>query len=73
VTNPKRLKVGIMMTFQDLKKRIDLMKYLGFDESRKMWVYSYQDKYHNKAAYGIIAGKLKVIKLTSLNGLNLTA
>ncbi|WP_274362966.1 hypothetical protein [Paenibacillus thermotolerans] len=60
------------MTIQDLKKRIDLMKYLGFDEGKKMWVYSYQDKANNKAAYGIIAGKMNVVKLSSLKGLNLS-
>jgi hypothetical protein len=54
------------MTIQDLRKRMDFMKYVGFDESKKMWVYSYSDRTH----YGIIAGKLTVVKLTSLQGLN---
>ncbi|UJF33942.1 hypothetical protein [Paenibacillus hexagrammi] len=59
------------MTIQDLRKRMDFMKYLGFDESKKMWVYSYSNCTHHQA-YGIIAGKLTVVKLSSLQGLNFT-
>jgi len=59
------------MTIQDLRKRMEFMKYLGFDESKKMWVYSYSDRTHQRA-YGIVAGKLTVVKLSSLQGLNFT-
>jgi hypothetical protein len=57
------------MTIQDLRKRMEFMKYLGFDESKKMWVYSYSNR-ADQSAYGIIAGKLTVVKLSSLQGLN---
>ncbi|MFC5448680.1 hypothetical protein [Paenibacillus aestuarii] len=59
------------MTIQDLRKRMEFMKYLGFDESKKMWVYSYSNRTHHQA-YGIIAGKLTVVKLPSLQGLRLS-
>ncbi|MBP1155698.1 MULTISPECIES: hypothetical protein [unclassified Paenibacillus] len=60
------------MTIQDLKNRVEFMNYLGFDESKKMWVYSYQDKYHNNKVYGLIAGRQTVAVLPSLEGVNLT-
>ncbi|MCR2805142.1 hypothetical protein [Paenibacillus soyae] len=58
------------MTIKDLRRRLEFMKYMGFDESKKMWVYSYSDR-TNHRTYGIIAGKLTVVKLSSLKGLNL--
>ncbi|WP_391560412.1 hypothetical protein [Robertmurraya sp.] len=61
-----------MVTIQDLRKRLDVMEYLGFDETEKMWVYSYKDVYHKDRMYGLLAYKQNVIELQSLRGLKLT-
>lgn len=61
-----------MVTIQDLRKRLDVMEYLGLDETQKMWVYSYKDVYHNYRMYGLLAQKHEVIELESLRGLRLS-
>ncbi|WP_284646378.1 hypothetical protein [Paenibacillus silviterrae] len=60
------------MTIHELKQRMQYMKYLGFDESKRMWVYAYQEKFRRDGMYGLIAGKLNVTVLPSLEGLTLT-
>lgn len=61
-----------MVTIQDLRKRLDVMEYLGFDETQKMWVYSYKDVYQNHRMYGLLAQEHKVIELQTLRGLVLS-
>ncbi|AEI44731.1 hypothetical protein B2K_29650 [Paenibacillus mucilaginosus K02] len=47
------------------------MQYLGFDEAKKMWVYTYREKYKHRGVFGLVSGKEKVVVLPSLHGLNL--
>lgn len=61
-----------MVTIQDLRKRLHVMEYLGFDENEKMWVYSYKDVYQNYRMYGLVAHKKKVVELPTLRGLRLS-
>jgi hypothetical protein len=60
------------MTVQDLKRRIPFMKYLGFCESKRMWVYTYDDRFDSNRMYGLTAGNLKVTHIPTLDGLHLT-
>ncbi|MBB3111063.1 hypothetical protein FHS18_003131 [Paenibacillus phyllosphaerae] len=59
------------MTIVDLRKKMELVAYLGFDEIKKMWVYSFKDIYERTRTFGVLAGQLKVIELLTLQGLNL--
>lgn len=59
------------MTIHDLRRKVEYLEYLGFDDSKKMWVYSFQDTFNRSCVYGLIAGNKQVIKLSSLRGLNL--
>ncbi|WP_426448245.1 hypothetical protein ACP26L_27620 [Paenibacillus sp. S-38] len=59
------------MTVHDLRQRIQYMQYLGFDEAKKMWVYTYREKYKHRGVFGLVSGKQKVVVLPSLHGLNL--
>lgn len=58
------------MTFRDLRRKIEFLHYLGFEDSRKMWVYAYQDIHNKTRIYGLILGQ-DVKELSCLTGLKL--
>ncbi|TYP79850.1 hypothetical protein [Paenibacillus methanolicus] len=59
------------MTIMDLRKKKGTVHYIGFDEMKKMWVYTLQDMFDRKRTFAVIAGQMDVIELLSLKGLNL--